>query len=85
MVNKFILKEKREWTLAALTLVTCAAFSYHTFLITIRDYRPYAIGENITNNMTLPEGAKLTCMKIFGNMKLMVLLMSTLQLINHGN
>ena len=60
VVNKFILKEKREWTLAALTLVTCAAFSYHTYShLPIRDYRPYAIGKNITNDMTLPEGAKV--------------------------
>ena len=60
VVNKFILKEKREWTLAALTLVTCAAFSYHTYShLPIRDYRPYAIGKNIINDMTLPEGAKV--------------------------
>ena len=59
LVNRFILKEKREWTLAALTLVTCAAFSYHTYShLPIRDYRPYAIGKNIRNDMTLPEGAK---------------------------
>ena len=60
VVNKFILKEKREWTLAALTFVTCAAFSYHTYShLPIRDYRPYAIGKNIINDMTLPEGAKV--------------------------
>ena len=59
MVNKFILKQKREWTLAALTLVTCAAFSYHTYShLPIRDYRPYAIGKNIADDMTLPEGSK---------------------------
>ena len=60
LVNKFILKEKREWTLAVLTFITCAAFSYHTYShLPIRDYRPYAVGKNIADDMTLPEGAKV--------------------------
>jgi hypothetical protein len=59
LVNKFILKEKREWTLALLTLVTCFAFTYHTDShLPIRDYRPYAVGKNIADDMTLPEGAQ---------------------------
>ena len=59
VVNKIIVKEKREWTLAALTLVTCAAFSYHTYShLPIRDYRAYAIGKNIADGMTIPKDAK---------------------------
>lgn len=59
LVNRFILKQKREWTLALLTFVTCFAFTYHTYShLPIRDYRPYAVGKNIAEGMTLPEGAK---------------------------
>jgi uncharacterized membrane protein YphA (DoxX/SURF4 family) len=59
LVNKFILKEKCEWTLALLTFITCFAFTYHTDShLPIRDYRPYAVGKNIADDMTLPEGAQ---------------------------
>jgi len=59
LVNKFILKEKREWTLALLTFVTCFAFTYHTDShLPIRDFRAYAVGKNIAEGMTLPEGAQ---------------------------
>ena len=59
LVNKFIVKEKREWTLALLTLLTCFAFTYHTDShLPIRDYRAYAVGKNIAEGMTLPEDAK---------------------------
>ena len=59
LVNKFILKEKREWTLALLTFVTCFAFTYHTDShLPVRDFRAYAVGKNITEDMTLPEGAR---------------------------
>jgi len=58
LVNKFLVKEIRETVLAALTLLTCIAFSYHTYShLPVRDYRPYAIGKNIANDMVLPEGA----------------------------
>ena len=58
LVNKILVKEIREWALASLTLITCLAFSYHTYShLPIRDYRPYAIGKNIANDMVLPEGA----------------------------
>lgn len=58
LVNKFLLKEIREWSLAVLTLITCLAFSFHTYShLPIRDYRPYAVGKNIANDMVLPEGA----------------------------
>jgi len=59
LVNKFILKEKREWTLALLTLITCFAFTYHTYShLPVRDFRAYAVGKNIAEGMTLPEGAQ---------------------------
>ena len=59
-VNKFIITENREWILASLTFITCAAFSFHTYShLPIRDYRPYAINKNIANDMILPEGAKV--------------------------
>jgi len=58
LVNKFLVKEIRESVLAVLTLITCIAFSYHTYShLPVRDYRPYAIGKNIANDMVLPEGA----------------------------
>jgi len=58
LVNKILVKEIREWALATLTLITCLAFSYHTYShLPIRDYRPYAIGKNIANDMVLPDGA----------------------------
>ena len=60
LVNRFLLKEKREWSLAVLTFITCFAFTYHTYShLPIRDYRPYAVGKNIPDGMTLPEGAQL--------------------------
>lgn len=60
IVNKFILKEKREWTLAILTFITCFAFTYHTYShLPIRDYRPYAETKNIAEDMVLPEGAQM--------------------------
>ena len=60
LVNKFLLKEIREWTLAILTFITCFAFTFHTYShLPVRDYRPYAIGKNIANDMVLPEGAKV--------------------------
>ena len=58
LVNKFLVKEIRETILAALTFITCIAFSYHTYShLPLRDYRPYAIGKNIAIDMVLPEGA----------------------------
>ncbi|MEZ7837712.1 MAG: DoxX family protein [Flavobacteriales bacterium] len=58
LVNKILVKEIREWALATLTLITCIAFSYHTYShLPIRDYRPYAIGKNIANDMVLPDDA----------------------------
>jgi uncharacterized membrane protein YphA (DoxX/SURF4 family)/energy-coupling factor transporter transmembrane protein EcfT len=60
LVNKFLLREIREWVLALLTFVTCFAFTFHTYShLPIRDYRPYAIGKNIAEDMVLPEGAKM--------------------------
>lgn len=59
LVNKFLLKEIREWALAILTFITCFAFTFHTYShLPVRDYRPYAIGKNIALDMELPEGAK---------------------------
>jgi uncharacterized membrane protein YphA (DoxX/SURF4 family) len=59
LVNRFIIKEKTEWTLAGLTLITCFAFTYHTYShLPIRDYRPFAESKNIAQGMTLPEDAK---------------------------
>lgn len=60
LVNKFLLKDIREWVLAFLTFITCFAFTYHTNShLPIRDYRPYAIEKNIVKDMVLPEGAKM--------------------------
>jgi len=59
LVNRFLLKEKRAWSLAILTFITCFAFTYHTYShLPIKDYRPYAVGKNIAAGMRLPEGAQ---------------------------
>ena len=60
LVNRFLLKEKRECSLAVLTFITCFAFTYHTYShLPIKDYRPYALEKNIAQGMTLPEGAQV--------------------------
>lgn len=59
LVNRFLLPERREWSLATLTFITCFAFTYHTYShLPIKDYRPYALGKSIPEGMTLPEGAQ---------------------------
>jgi uncharacterized membrane protein YphA (DoxX/SURF4 family) len=64
IVNKFILEDKQQWTLAAYTFVISSTFTYYTYAhLPIRDYRPFAIGKNIANDMKLPEGAKLDVYK----------------------
>lgn len=64
IVNKFVLEDKQQWTLAAYTFVISCAFTYHTYAhLPLRDYRPFAIGKNISNDMKLPEGANFDVYK----------------------
>ena len=64
IVNKFVLEDKQQWTLAAYTFVISCAFTYHTYAhLPLRDYRPFAIGKNIANDMKLPEGARFDVYK----------------------
>tara|TARA_B100000497_G_C7643308_1_gene386823 strand:+ start:139 stop:1401 length:1263 start_codon:yes stop_codon:yes gene_type:complete len=58
IVNRFVLIEKQQWTLAAYVFVVSSVFTYHTYAhLPLRDYRPFAIGKNIAQDMKLPEGA----------------------------
>jgi len=46
----------KEWAMAIGVLVVCGAFQYSTLAhLPMKDYRPYAIGENITKNMMSAE------------------------------
>jgi len=46
-----------SWIIAGLALLISLAFSFHTYShLPIKDYRPYAIGKNIAEQMVVPEG-----------------------------
>ena len=64
IVNKFVLDDKQQWTLAAYALVISIGFTYHTYAhLPMKDYRPFSIGKNIVNDMKLPENAKMDVYK----------------------
>jgi hypothetical protein len=46
-----------SWIIAGLALLISLAFSFHTYShLPIKDYRPYAVGKNIAEQMVVPEG-----------------------------
>jgi uncharacterized membrane protein YphA (DoxX/SURF4 family) len=46
-----------SWIIAGLSFILSLAFSFHTYShLPIKDYRPYAIGKNIAEQMVVPEG-----------------------------
>ena len=59
LVNKFVLKDKQQWTLASYAFLVSSLFSYYTYAhLPLKDYRPFAVGKNISDDMKLPNGAK---------------------------
>lgn len=51
--------ESKVWLIAAAVALVSYGFSYHTYQhLPIKDYRPYKLQVNISNDMVLPEGAK---------------------------
>ncbi|MAX80650.1 MAG: DoxX family protein [Crocinitomicaceae bacterium] len=50
--------EQMGWILATIATAISFGFSYYTYAhLPIEDFRPYAIGKNIEEGMTMPEGA----------------------------
>ena len=58
-IKKFFKKEVNQWIIIALvTLITLIFINYTYNHLPVKDYRPYAIGKSIPDQMKLPEGAK---------------------------
>ncbi len=57
VVKKIAEGRSSEWIIFGVAIVLSLSFSYHTYShLPIKDYRPYAIGKSITDQMTIPEG-----------------------------
>lgn len=51
--------ETTVWSMAAAVTILSVSFAMYTYLhLPIKDYRPYAVGKNIKEGMTLPPNAK---------------------------
>lgn len=47
----------RSWIILGIAVVVSLSFTYHTYShLPIKDYRPYAVGKNIAEQMVVPEG-----------------------------
>jgi len=58
-IKKFFKKELNQWIIiASVTLITLIFINYTYNHLPVKDYRPYAIGKSIPEQMKLPEGAK---------------------------
>lgn len=58
LITKKLFKgEATSWIILGIAFMLSLFFSYYTYShLPIKDYRPYAIGKNITEQMTIPEG-----------------------------
>lgn len=57
VLKKFTKENATSWIIVSLSALLSLAFSYHTYShLPIKDYRPYAIGKNIAEQMVIPEG-----------------------------
>ncbi|CAN5502312.1 DoxX family protein [soil metagenome] len=53
-----LFSEKFSAIMSYAGLIICTVFTYHCYAhLPVKDFRPYAIGKNITEGMTLPPGA----------------------------
>ncbi|MDR9486562.1 DoxX family protein [Salibacter sp.] len=51
--------ENRGWVMAIAVLLVSGGFTYYAYAhLPVEDFRPYAIGKNIEEGMTIPEGKK---------------------------
>jgi uncharacterized membrane protein YphA (DoxX/SURF4 family) len=58
LIKKFVPVNKAEWSMAAMVAVFSFAFTYYCYAhLPVKDYRPYAIGKSIVEQMTIPKGA----------------------------
>ena len=59
LVFRFILKDKAAMATTVLSLIASIVFSFYAIEhLPYADFRPYAIGKNLPEQMTLPEGAQ---------------------------
>lgn len=59
LIKKILSENKSEWTAAAFVTLLSIGFSYYCYAnLPIRDYRPFAVGKSIPEQMAIPEGAK---------------------------
>lgn len=64
LLKNKVQKPANEWAMAAFASVLSLAFSLYTYsFLPIKDYRPYAEGMSIPEQMVLPEGAKPSVFK----------------------
>lgn len=58
-IKKFLRKEVNEWlVILFVTIITLIFINYTYNHLPVKDYRPYAVGKNIPEQMKLPEGAQ---------------------------
>ena len=56
ILKQFVLYKHIEWIIAAAMVVLTFAFVFYTYMhLPIKDYRPYAVGKNITDQMKSAE------------------------------
>ena len=59
LVKRFTSEQTQSWIILGLAMVLPLSFSYYTYShLPIKDYRPYAIGKNIPDQMVVPEGVQ---------------------------
>lgn len=59
LLKKFVSLERVEWPLAGTLTVIIFGFSYYTLNhLPIKDFRPYAVGKSIPEQMVVPEGKR---------------------------
>lgn len=57
VIKKISKGRATSWMIAGLATVLSLVFSYHTYShLPIKDYRPYAVGKSISEQMVVPEG-----------------------------
>ncbi|NNF02046.1 MAG: DoxX family protein [Bacteroidia bacterium] len=58
-IRNLISQSSGNWVMAVV-LIMCFWFSYHTYAhLPVKDFRPYAVGNDILKGMEIPEGAPI--------------------------